>query len=412
MRLHDDGEEDAEGRLLPASPEIRELTGAMRWHATRSALFRHLEHINAQELEEVLRELRSLVGRTLAPQRVLTAQDNTVTLCCWGKGRSGSRTLNRRLRSGVGWQILGRKSLYPFRLASADNVADDPSREVEIRAPSPPQPWMIKWLSAEPPSAITRAVARLSGEAVVCPRGFAADEWGASWSRRPWRVVFEPRGSGPLLAFLRRAGVLTSPSLRPIRLRGPRSGSNPVIGERWRCFEEEITAMMYDVIVCCLYVDASPRTSVQVELIIELCKLQQSYGRHWIVRGPVRFRFWDDLIAGLQELGAICGGRTYGIPDQTGEPFGVLMFSNVPSKIMIGPIPSDEALGIPSYLGQSISTVNHLQPHRTSTSGSNLSSPHNLGQRSASCTYEVTEPCCRQWPQRVLRWLALRTASK
>jgi len=89
VRLQDDGQEDAEGRLLTVFPEIRELTGALRWHATRSALFRHLEHIHAQELEEVLRELRSLVGRTLAPQRVLTAQDNTVLCVVGGKADRG-----------------------------------------------------------------------------------------------------------------------------------------------------------------------------------------------------------------------------------------------------------------------------------------------------------------------------------
>ena len=197
VRLFDDGSVDPEGKLLPVFPGIRELTGAMRWHATRSERFRILVHISAQELEEVVREVKQLANLSLAPARVLSGQDNMVTMWCWAKGRSGSHTLNRKLRSSIGWQVLGRKTIPPFRLDFADNAGDDPSRAREVREPQARQPWMDPWLEVDPSSTITRCVAALTGEAVVCPAGIAADEWGARFCAKTLESHFRTRGRRP-----------------------------------------------------------------------------------------------------------------------------------------------------------------------------------------------------------------------
>ena len=48
----------------------------------------------------------------------------------------------------MGWKVFGRKELEQFRLDTSDNPSDDPSREVELRAPKPQAEWMAPLLEA------------------------------------------------------------------------------------------------------------------------------------------------------------------------------------------------------------------------------------------------------------------------
>jgi hypothetical protein len=112
LRLDDVGGESS--GLLPVFTEISDLTAAIEWKMSRAKKFERAEHINALELEEVLRELKWRVALSLAPARVLNAVDNNVTFGCWGKGRSPSMVLNVKLRGSIGWQVLGRKALHLY----------------------------------------------------------------------------------------------------------------------------------------------------------------------------------------------------------------------------------------------------------------------------------------------------------
>jgi hypothetical protein len=104
---------------------------------------RKRKHINLLELEIILKFERRLA---LEHQdvRYNLASDSQVTLACLVKGRSSSPHLNRLLQrsllSLLGSGIYGGYGFIP----SLANVADDPTREHEIRAPvaSPPE-WLL-----------------------------------------------------------------------------------------------------------------------------------------------------------------------------------------------------------------------------------------------------------------------------
>ena len=49
----------------------------------------------------------------------------------------------------MGWQVLGRKSLANWKIATELNPSDDPSRDVELRACLAPDPWMVGILRPE-----------------------------------------------------------------------------------------------------------------------------------------------------------------------------------------------------------------------------------------------------------------------
>ena len=49
----------------------------------------------------------------------------------------------------IGWQVLGRKSLYNVHTRSRYNPADDPSRDVDLRAPEEAEDWLRPLLKPE-----------------------------------------------------------------------------------------------------------------------------------------------------------------------------------------------------------------------------------------------------------------------
>ena len=128
--------------IAPPDPDLASLVRTLPWTEHRSRRFRRTEHINLQELEEVIEELRLACRRSLAPARLVNAIDSGVVLGAWARGRSSSRQVNRRLRHALGWAILGRKSLVNVHLASAENPADDASRFVPMRLPVADGSWV------------------------------------------------------------------------------------------------------------------------------------------------------------------------------------------------------------------------------------------------------------------------------
>jgi hypothetical protein len=134
---------------LPAQAEIGQLILAADWHVTRNRDMKRAAHVNLQECEEIVEEVRSLANRSLLPTRHSSGTDSAVCQGAWGKGRSASLTLNGKLRSGMAWRVVGRKDLDLFKVGTKDNVSDDPSRDVALRAPQSPQGWMVPLLKPE-----------------------------------------------------------------------------------------------------------------------------------------------------------------------------------------------------------------------------------------------------------------------
>eukprot|EP00435_Cladocopium_sp_Y103_P042123 s672_g11.t1 len=102
------------------------------------------KHINLLELEIILKFER-LLALDQQDVRYNLASDSQVSLACLVKGRSSSPHLNRLLQQSLP-SVLGSGiySNYGF-IPSLANVADDPTRELEIRAPSCDVPdWLCE----------------------------------------------------------------------------------------------------------------------------------------------------------------------------------------------------------------------------------------------------------------------------
>ena len=136
-----DGKEPLSTQILDdatADPQLVDVVRCLYWRVTRSYVFREIHHINFQEFLESSAELERRVGRTLAPCRYASLDDSHVTMGCWAHGRSSSYLLNGLARKNVGWHVLGRKEQNHVYVPSAENVADDPPRDVGFRAPHEP----------------------------------------------------------------------------------------------------------------------------------------------------------------------------------------------------------------------------------------------------------------------------------
>ncbi len=88
--------------LEPPDPDLAAVMRSLSWSAHRCRKDRRTQHINIQELEEVVEEVREAVRRSLAPERLVNGVGSGVTLGAWAKGRSSSRQLSRRLRRVLG----------------------------------------------------------------------------------------------------------------------------------------------------------------------------------------------------------------------------------------------------------------------------------------------------------------------
>ena len=121
--------------MAPPTEFTNDVIRAVPWFADRSRDFHESAHINIQEVREIKEEVAARSSSSLTPQRLANVIDSRVALGAWAKGRSSSRHLNKVLRAGLGFQILGRKVLLNSWCESALNPSDDPSRQAPLRAP-------------------------------------------------------------------------------------------------------------------------------------------------------------------------------------------------------------------------------------------------------------------------------------
>ena len=144
------------GTLRPAD-EVPEGEMPLNAHPLWTAIARHSQfstvwrqrvkgrtHINVSELDAYLRaETRK--GRTSPSSRPMIGSDSQVTLGAIVKGRSFSPVLNKQLKKAlpdvIGFNVF---SIAQY-IGTAENVADDPTRDRDCRAPVTPCP---NWFAA------------------------------------------------------------------------------------------------------------------------------------------------------------------------------------------------------------------------------------------------------------------------
>ena len=80
---------------------------------------------------------------------VLLGSDSQVCVGCNVKGRSSSPALNGILSKNLPWLLGGDLCVSPFYLRSAANPADDPTRNVPLRAPRNDIPWVAQGLAGD-----------------------------------------------------------------------------------------------------------------------------------------------------------------------------------------------------------------------------------------------------------------------
>eukprot|EP00972_Heterocapsa_arctica_P078147 11524756-Heterocapsa_arctica.AAC.1 len=91
--------------------------------------------------------LKDACSRGCSAERLVNGTDSRVTLGAVAKGRSSSSQINNRLRSCLGYMILGQKHMVQFWIPSKENPSDDPSRHVPLRQPEavrPDRAWLLK----------------------------------------------------------------------------------------------------------------------------------------------------------------------------------------------------------------------------------------------------------------------------
>eukprot|EP00435_Cladocopium_sp_Y103_P020762 s4288_g5.t1 len=134
-----------DGVPLVSHPLWLVLAQALQFRLNHCSRASGRKHINLLEMEAVL-ELERRLSLRQCDFRYLLGSDSQVVLAALVKGRSSSFHLNQMLRSilavVLGSGVYGNYGYVP----SLANVADDPTRDQEIRAPSRPLPdW---WYAA------------------------------------------------------------------------------------------------------------------------------------------------------------------------------------------------------------------------------------------------------------------------
>ena len=74
---------------LPVSPDTACFFRSAPWKVTRSHSYTESQHVNLQELEEIINEAQDLGMRGTAPTRAVNGTDSNVSLFASAKGRSG-----------------------------------------------------------------------------------------------------------------------------------------------------------------------------------------------------------------------------------------------------------------------------------------------------------------------------------
>ena len=110
---------------------VKSSTFSMQWRRR----VRGRPHINVSEMTAALRS-EARRARRFPGHRILTGSDSQVTLGALIKGRSSSKVLNQHLKRFLPQSLAYNVYNYTQYIGTADNVADDPTRDRRCRPPS------------------------------------------------------------------------------------------------------------------------------------------------------------------------------------------------------------------------------------------------------------------------------------
>ena len=131
---------------LVEAPEIAEVARCVPWQTERNRTFCESQHVNLQELLEIVDEMNDAARRSVLPMRTINMTDSLVSLCGIAKGRSSSHLLNGLLRKYTARSVAGNKAGSNTKVSTHDNVADDASRDKPLREPDEPSSWLAPLL--------------------------------------------------------------------------------------------------------------------------------------------------------------------------------------------------------------------------------------------------------------------------
>ena len=137
---------------------VEEVVSCLPWEVEEVRAHYDTSHVNLRELDGLASVPSSATRRTLFPSRLANGSDSLVGIGAWAKGRSPAFRVNSRLRKNLHLNVIGRKALANFKVATKYNPADDPTRNVPLRAPSDPPEWLNGLTSSEPPNSFRRGV--------------------------------------------------------------------------------------------------------------------------------------------------------------------------------------------------------------------------------------------------------------
>ena len=123
---------------------ISELINSCAFHESFRFKFKKPGHINVNETRTFKSLIKSL-AKTDPDTRSVALLDSRVTIGAAAKGRSSSYAISRVLQGTIPYIVGGGLFLGCLHCYSAENRADDPSRDRPVRPPSREQPaWLIE----------------------------------------------------------------------------------------------------------------------------------------------------------------------------------------------------------------------------------------------------------------------------
>jgi len=134
---------------LEENPEVAQFFRCAPWRESRNHNFPETQHVNLQELSEIVNECEESIALSCAPCRTVTGSDSAVSICAGAKGRSPSLLLNGVLQRLSALSIFGRRESVCVKVGTRDNPGDDPSRDVPLRSPQTAPDWLLPLLREE-----------------------------------------------------------------------------------------------------------------------------------------------------------------------------------------------------------------------------------------------------------------------
>lgn len=150
---------------------VKGFVQSARWRIVAAYAFRKGGQINTLEGRGT-RTMVSAVARRGGNARAPDFMDSRVNIGAWGKGR-GATSLNEVLRPAAATGGAANVILGPIHTDTKDNPADDPTRDVELRRPSRPEPRWPRLLK--------------NGDYTAFDQVVKADE--AAWPLSGWIVL-------------------------------------------------------------------------------------------------------------------------------------------------------------------------------------------------------------------------------